>query len=68
MEAKDIYGNTALGISMLKKHFTYCILLIQKKADVKSLVWDEFPGRINKLWQDQQKSGDEHLDKLNSKD
>lgn len=30
IEAKDIYGNTALGICLLKKHFNYGIILIQK--------------------------------------
>lgn len=28
LEAKDIYGNTALGISLLYKHFNYGIILI----------------------------------------
>jgi ankyrin repeat protein len=28
LEAKDIYGNTPLGISLLRKHFVYGILLI----------------------------------------
>lgn len=28
IESLDIYGNSALGISLLKKHFNYAILLI----------------------------------------
>jgi ankyrin repeat protein len=28
LESTDIYGNTALGISLLKKHFNYGIILI----------------------------------------
>lgn len=28
LEAKDIYGNTALGISLLRQHFNYGIILI----------------------------------------
>jgi ankyrin repeat protein len=28
LESKDIYGNSVLGISILRKHFNYTILLI----------------------------------------
>jgi hypothetical protein len=48
LEAKDIYGNTALGICLLKKHFNYGIILIQKSADVTAKVHDEFPKRLAK--------------------
>jgi len=48
LEAKDIYANTALGISLLRGHFNYAIILIQRKADVKAPVFDEFPKRIAK--------------------
>jgi len=53
LEAKDIYGNTALGICLLNKHFNYGIILIQKKADVTALVYDEFPKRLAKKWKDE---------------
>ena len=56
LESTDIYGNTALGISLLRKHFNYGIILIQKKADVKVSIWDEFPKRIAKEWTDQAKA------------
>ena len=53
LEAKDIYGNTPLGISLLRKHFVYGILLIQKKADVRIPVFGEFPKRVEKQWFDE---------------
>jgi len=34
IEAKDIYGNTPLGVGLASKHFNYSILMIQKKANV----------------------------------
>ena len=46
LESKDIYGNTPLGITLLKKHFNYGIILIQKSADVTIPVYHEFPRRI----------------------
>lgn len=30
MEAKDIYGNTALGVGLMNRHYNYGIILIQK--------------------------------------
>lgn len=48
----DIYGNTPLGVAMLYKQFNYAITLIQKNADVKVPVFDEFPNRIDKMWAD----------------
>ncbi len=56
IEAPDIYGNTALGICLLRKHFNYGIILIQKQANVKVPVWDEFPKRISKKWADEAKA------------
>jgi len=56
LESKDIYGNTALGIGLLRRHFNYGIILIQRKADVKVPVFDEFPNRIAKQWQDDEKA------------
>ena len=53
LESKDIYGNTALGIALKKNHFNYGIILIQKKADVKVPVYDEFPNRLEKKWKDE---------------
>ena len=34
LESKDIYGNTPLAIALLKNHFNYGIILIQKSANV----------------------------------
>jgi len=48
LESKDIYGNSALGISLMRKHFNFAILLIQKNADVTLPVFEEFPKRIAK--------------------
>ena len=56
LESKDIYQNTALGISLLRKHFNYAILLIQKSANVCLPVYDEFPKRIAKQWRDAEKA------------
>jgi ankyrin repeat protein len=50
LEGKDIYGNTALGIALMNKHFNYGIILIQKGADVKVPIYKEFPKRIQKQW------------------
>lgn len=54
LESKDIYGNTPLGIALKCSHFNYGIILIQKSADVKMPVFDEFPNRINKMWKDEE--------------
>lgn len=50
LEGKDIYGNTALGIALMNRHFNYGIILIQKGADVKIPIYKEFPKRIAKQW------------------
>lgn len=55
LESKDIYGNTALGVALRKSHFNYGIILIQKNADVKIPVYNEFPNRIVKMWKDEEK-------------
>lgn len=46
LESKDIYNNTALNISLLRRHFNYAILLIQKNADVCLPIYDEYPDLI----------------------
>jgi hypothetical protein len=56
LESKDIYNNTALNISLLREHFNYAILLIQKSADVSLPIYDEYPNRIAKQWADEKKS------------
>ena len=56
LESKDIYGNTAVGISLLRKHFNYAILLIQKNADVCLPIYEEYPNRIAKQWEDEAKA------------
>lgn len=56
LETKDIYGNTPLGVALLKGHFEYGIILIQKNADVKVPVYQEFPNRIAKQWKDEEKA------------
>ena len=56
LESKDIYQNTALGISLLRKHFNYAILLIQKNANVCLPVYDEYPKRLAKEWRDAEKA------------
>lgn len=55
LESVDIYNNTALGICLLRKHFNYAILLIQKQANVKLPIYHEFPNRIAKQWKDAEK-------------
>lgn len=54
-EAKDIYGNTPLGIGIMNKHFNYGILLIQKEASVLPLVYREDHERIKKEWEEAKK-------------
>jgi len=55
IESKDIYGNTALGVALMKSHFNFGIILIQKLANVTGSVYDEFPKRIAKMWKDAEK-------------
>lgn len=55
LEAVDIYNNTALGICLLRSHFNYAILLIQKQANVKLPIHHEYPNRIAKMWKDAEK-------------
>ena len=50
IEGLDIYGNTALGIALMNKHINYGIILIQKGANVKVPIYNEFPKRIAKQW------------------
>ena len=40
---------------MRKGHFNYGIILIQKSADVKVPIYNEFPNRIAKMWRDEEK-------------
>lgn len=54
-EKKDIYGNTPLGVGLINGHFHYCIILIEKGADVKVNVFMEDPERINKVWKQEKK-------------
>jgi hypothetical protein len=56
LESKDIYNNTALNISLLRKHFNYAILLIQKNANVCLPIYDEYPNRLAKQWADEKKA------------
>jgi ankyrin repeat protein len=48
IESLDIYNNSALGICLLRKHFNYAILLIQKSANVCLPTYNEFPNRLAK--------------------
>ena len=57
----DIYGNTPLGVAMLYRQFNYAITLIQKNADVKVPVYDEFPNRVDKMWADEEKERQRQL-------
>ncbi len=50
LESLDIYNNTALNISLLRKHFSYSILLIQKNANVNLPVYNEYPDKIAEYW------------------
>jgi hypothetical protein len=51
LEAKDIYGNTALGVGLMHSHYNYGIILIQKGASVHPLSFREDPERIKKQWE-----------------
>lgn len=55
LEGKDIYGNTALGIALMNRHFNYGIILIQKGADVKIPIYKEFPKRVARDWRLEEK-------------
>jgi len=54
LESKDIYGNTPLGVALKNQHFNYGIILIQKSADVKVPVHEEFPKRVAKMWKEEE--------------
>ena len=41
---------------MKHNHFNYGIILIQKNANVKVPVYDEFPNRIAKQWKDEEEA------------
>lgn len=55
LESKDIYGNTPLGVALLRNHFNYGIILIQREAVVIEPVNFEFPKRLAKMWKDQER-------------
>jgi ankyrin repeat protein len=52
LEALDIYGNSPLGVALLSGHHSYGILLIQRQADVRKLVFPVDPEKINKMWKE----------------
>ena len=54
LEAKDIYGNTPLGVALLASHHNFGIIMIQKDADVKQLVHVEDPERIARMWKEEE--------------
>ena len=54
LESKDIYGNTALGIALKAGHFNFGIIMIQKNADVKALVYHEDRERVAKMLRERQ--------------
>jgi hypothetical protein len=56
LEAKDIYGNTPLGVGLMYQHYNYGIILIQKGASVHPLSFREEPDRIKKQWEDEAKA------------
>ncbi len=56
MEKKDIYGNTALGVSLINKHYNYGIIVIQKLAQVTHIVNFEDAEKIKKMWEEQEKA------------
>jgi len=49
-ESIDIYGNTPLGASLLAHHHNAAIIMIQKEANVKALVYKEDPAKIAAKW------------------
>lgn len=55
MEKKDIYGNTPLGVSLMRRHYNYGIILIQKQASVLPLTFKEDSERIAKMWAEEEK-------------
>ena len=65
LEALDIYGNSPLGVALLSGHHSYGILLIQRQADVRKLVYPVDPEKIKKMWKEQEKKNggaDEAMD------
>jgi hypothetical protein len=54
-EKKDIYGNTPLGVGLLCGHYNYGIILMEKKLNVKELIFREYPDKINKKWEEEEK-------------
>jgi hypothetical protein len=54
LEAKDIYGNTPLGVALLAHHHNFGIIMIQKEANVKQLVHVEDPERIARMWKEEE--------------
>lgn len=65
LENKDIYGNTPVGIGIMKKHYNYAILLIQKNASVLPLTFREDPEKIKKMWEEEERK--KHADQRRSK-
>ena len=55
MERKDIYGNTSLGVGLMKRHYNYGIILIQKQASIHPLTHREDFERIKKLQEEEEK-------------
>ena len=45
-EAVDIYGNTPLGIALTYHHHNSAIIMIQKGANVRSLVYKQDPEKL----------------------
>ena len=50
LESVDIYKNTPLGCALLAHHHNYGIIMIQRNANVKHLVHQEDPKRIEEMW------------------
>lgn len=53
---------------MLRKHFNYAILLIQKYSNVCKNIFDEFPNRIAKKWEDELKAAKKLLNQSENVD
>jgi ankyrin repeat protein len=47
-EAVDIYGNTPLGVALSSSHHNAAIIMIQKGANVRALVHQEDPVRLER--------------------
>ena len=56
LERKDIYGNTPLGVGLMYQHYNFRIFLIQRNASVHPLTYREDFERINKMWEEEEKS------------